>query len=145
MLVFSLYSYNLGANVRSPPHPPFLTCSPNILGNKSLALVSENFLLSSCCVPGTSVHNGIGYSLTILNCEYLLVSTGRGDIYHACFIIICRMLTQYIKALSMFAKAFPPHRYSAEMGKVIVLDVLMKNETCREDTMHCIQNYFWSE
>ena len=68
--------------------------------------------------------------------------------------IVSKILTQYIKDLSVFEKAVPQHiqhQYSAEMAKkseVIVLDVLTKNEACREDMidiMHCMQNYLGSE
>ena len=49
-------------------------------------------------------------------------------------IIVCKIITQYIKSLSIFCKAIPPHilhEYSKDIGtksEVIVLDVLMKNE-----------------
>lgn len=65
-------------------------------------------------------------------------------------VIVSRILTQYIDALSIFSKAVPqhiPHKYSEAMKKkseVIVLDVLMKNEASRSDMidiMRCMQDY----
>ena len=69
-------------------------------------------------------------------------------------IIISRVLTQYIKSLTPFSKAIPkhiPHEYSTEMSKkseVVVLDVLMKNETKHADMiaiMNTMQEYLGSD
>lgn len=60
-------------------------------------------------------------------------------------VIVCRILTDYIQDLSPLAKAVPKHihhRYSKQMAQkseVIVLDVLMKNETCHSDMINIMQ------
>ena len=65
-------------------------------------------------------------------------------------VIVCRILTDYIQDLSPLAKAVPKHihhRYSKQMAQkseVIVLGVLMKNETCHSDMidiMRTMQGY----
>ena len=69
-------------------------------------------------------------------------------------IIVSRVLTQYITALTPLSKAIPKHithRYSTEMSKkseVVVLDVLMKNETKHADMidiMNTMQDYLGSD
>ena len=109
----------------------------------------------SCLPPNTLSHTGYVSSLsTIPANEFLPVEDDFIKVQQNLIIIISRMLTQYIKGLSVFAKAVPQHvqhQYSAEMGRkseVIVLDVLMKNEASRGDMieiMHCMQNYLGSE
>ncbi len=65
-------------------------------------------------------------------------------------ILVSRILTQYISALAFLAKVVPKHirhRYSdkmAEKSETVVLDILMKNETCHKDMldiMHEMQGY----
>ena len=69
-------------------------------------------------------------------------------------ILVSRVLTQYISGLAPFSKAIPKHivhRYSTEMSKkseVVVLDVLMKNETKHTDMiaiMNAMHEYLGSE
>ena len=69
-------------------------------------------------------------------------------------ILVSRILTHYIPALSCLAKAVPKHiihTYSTEMSQkseVIVLDVLMKNENCHSDMvdiMTTMQGYLGKE
>ena len=69
-------------------------------------------------------------------------------------VIVSRIITHYIDGLSVLSKSVPQHiqhKYSAEMGKkseVIVLDVLMKNESSRSDMidiMKCMQDYLGKE
>ena len=69
-------------------------------------------------------------------------------------IIVSRVLTQYITALIPLSKAIPKHiihQYSTEMSKkseVVVLDVLMKNETKHADMiaiMNTMQDYLGSD
>ena len=101
--------------------------------------------------PNTLSYTGHISSLTTIPAkEFLPVEDDFINVQQNLIIIVSRMLTQYIKGLSAFAKAVPQHiqhQYSAEMGRkseVIVLDVLMKNEACRGDMieiMHCMQNY----
>ena len=69
-------------------------------------------------------------------------------------VIVSRIINHYIDGLSFLSKSVPQHiqhKYSAEMGKkseVIVLDVLMKNESSRSDMidiMKCMQDYLGKE
>lgn len=54
-------------------------------------------------------------------------------------VLVSRLLTYYVKALSPLGKSVPQHIkhcYSQQMSRkseVVVLDVLMKNETCHSD------------
>ena len=54
-------------------------------------------------------------------------------------VLVSRVLTQYLSGLAPFSKAISKHithKYTAEMSKkseVVVLDVLMKNETVHTD------------
>lgn len=99
--------------------------------------------------PNTLSYTGHVSSLTTIPAkEFLPVEDDFINVQQNLIIIVSRMLTQYIKGLSAFAKAVPQHiqhQYSVEMGRkseVIVLDVLMKNEACRGDMieiMHCMQ------
>ena len=101
--------------------------------------------------PNTLSYTGHVSSLTTIPAkEFLPIEDDFINVQQNLIIIVSRMLTQYIKGLSVFAKAVPQHiqhQYSTEMGRkseVIVLDVLMKNEACRGDMieiMHCMQNY----
>ena len=65
-------------------------------------------------------------------------------------VLVSRVITKYIVGLSVFSKVVPQHiqhKHSKEMdqkSEVIVLDVLMKNESSRSDMidiMRCMQNY----
>lgn len=65
-------------------------------------------------------------------------------------ILVSRILTQYFPALSFLVSVVPKHilhRYSKEMSKkseVVVIDILMKNETKRKDMldiMNAMQDY----
>ena len=69
-------------------------------------------------------------------------------------ILISNIITHYIDGLSVLSKSVPQHiqhKYSTEMGKksdVIVLDVLMKNESSRSDMidiMKCMHDYLGKE
>ena len=69
-------------------------------------------------------------------------------------IIVSRVLTQYLSALTPLSKAIPKHithQYSTEMSKkseVVVLDALMKNETKHADMiaiMNTMQEYLGSD
>lgn len=105
--------------------------------------------------PNALSHTGHVSSLSSIPAEeFLPVEDDVIAIQQNLVIIVSRILTQYIRGLSVFAKAVPQHtqhQYSAEMAKkseVIVLDVLMKNEACRGDMidiMHCMQNYLGTE
>ena len=65
-------------------------------------------------------------------------------------ILVSRILTQYFPAMAFLATIVPKHilhRYSREMSEkseVVVLDILMKNETTHKDMhdiMHVMQGY----
>ena len=69
-------------------------------------------------------------------------------------IFVSNIITHYIDGLSVLSKSVPQHiqhKYSTEMGKksdVIVLDVLMKNESSRSDMidiMKCMHDYLGKE
>lgn len=69
-------------------------------------------------------------------------------------ILVSRVLTQYLSALTPLSKAIPKHithQYTTEMSKksdVVVLDVLMKNETKHADMidiMNIMQEYLGSD
>ena len=85
---------------------------------------------------------------------FLPSSEDLGSVKKNLIILVSRIITQYIGGLSVLAKAVPQHiqhPFSKEMGmksEVIVLDVLMKNESKRGDIidiMHCMQNYLGEE
>ena len=127
-----------------------------LLDNQGSLLHMYSILAGRSCIPpNTLSYTGCVSSLsTIPAKEFLPVQDDFSNVQTNLTIMICRMLTQYINGLSVFAKAVTQHiqhRYSAEMGKkseVIVLDVVMNNEACRGDMieiMHCMQNYLGSE
>ena len=61
-------------------------------------------------------------------------------------VVVSRLLTHYIKALSPLSKSVPQHIkhcYSQQMSRrseVVVLDVLLKNETCHSDMVDIMQS-----
>ena len=67
------------------------------------------------------------------------------DVKSNLVILVGRILVEYIPALSFLSKVVPKHilhRYSKEMAKkseVIVLDVLIKNETVHKDMIEIMQ------
>ena len=71
--------------------------------------------------------------------DFLPTSEDVSKVKDNLVIIISRVLTQYIEGLIPFSKSILkhiPHEYSTEMSKkseVVVLDVLMKNETKHAD------------
>ena len=62
-------------------------------------------------------------------------------------VLVGRILTEYFPSLACFSKVVPKHilhRYSAQMCKksdVVVLDILMKNESDMVDIMTTLQDY----
>ena len=69
-------------------------------------------------------------------------------------VLVARLLTQYMKDLRPFSKSVPrhiDHKYSKEMSQkstVVVVDVLKKNEACRNDMvdiMMKMQEYLGEE
>ena len=72
----------------------------------------------------------------------------HNDLFNVQQNLITRLLTQYIKGLSVFAKAVPQHiqhKYSVEKSEVIVVDVLMKNEACRGDMIALYAKLPWEQ
>lgn len=126
------------------------------LNNYGSLLHMYSILAGRSRIPPNSLpHTGhVSLLSTIPAEDFLPVEDDFRSLQQNLVVIVCRMITQYINGLSVFAKAVPQHiqhKYSSQMGtksEVIVLDVLMKNEACRGDMieiMHCMQNYLGSE
>lgn len=77
---------------------------------------------------------------------FLPINADIQAVKHNLLILVSRLLTNYIKDLSPLSKSVPQHikhQYTQEISMrldVAVLDVLMKNETCRADMVQILQS-----